>query len=89
LNNSFYLYGKLKVMINYLFIILDRTDSSSSTVHPFKSKMQPLQAFRFAWEGNVDDDLEYFEEEIYPNLKMGDVTVSFDGEEYSYLLIKH
>lgn len=75
-------------MKNYLFIILDRYDSSKSSVHSFKSKMEPLQAFRFAWEGNVEEDLDYFEEEVYPNLKVGNELVSFDGEEYSYLLIK-
>lgn len=75
-------------MKNYLFIILDRYDSSKSSVHTFRSNMQPLQAFRFAWEGNVEEDLDYFEEEVYPNLKVGNELVSFDGEEYSYLLIK-
>ena len=75
-------------MKNYLFIILDRYDSSKSSVHTFRSKMQPLQAFRFAWEGNVEEDLDYFEGEVYPNLKVGNELVSFDGEEYSYLLIK-
>lgn len=76
-------------MTNYLFIILDRYDSSNSTVHSFKSKMQPLQAFRFAWEGNVDEDLEGFEEEVYPNIKVGNGLCSYDSEEYSYLLIKN
>lgn len=75
-------------MKNYLFIILDRYDSSKSSVHSFRSNMQPLQAFRFAWEGNVEEDLDYFEEEVYPNIKVGNELVSFDGEEYSYLLIK-
>ena len=75
-------------MKNYLFIILDRYDSSKSSVHTFRSNMQPLQAFRFAWEGNVEEDLDYFEEEVYPNIKVGNELVSFDGEEYSYLLIK-
>lgn len=75
-------------MKNYLFIILDRYDSSKSSVHSFRSKMEPLQAFRFAWEGNVEEDLDYFEEEVYPNIKVGNELVSFDGEEYSYLLIK-
>ena len=75
-------------MKNYLFIILDRYDSSKSSVHPFRSNMQPLQAFRFAWEGNVEEDLDYFEGEVYPNIKVGNELVSFDGEEYSYLLIK-
>lgn len=75
-------------MKNYLFIILDRYDSSKSSVHTFRSKMEPLQAFRFAWEGNVEEDLDYFEGEVYPNLKVGNELVSFDGEEYSYLLIK-
>lgn len=75
-------------MKNYLFIILDRYDSSKSSVHSFKSKMEPLQVFRFAWEGNVEEDLDYFEEEVYPNIKVGNELVSFDGEEYSYLLIK-
>ena len=75
-------------MINYLFIILDRYDSSKSSVHPFKSKMQPLQAFRFAWEGNVDEDLDAFEEWVYPNLKVGDNLTTFDGEEESYILVK-
>ena len=74
-------------MKNYLFVILDRYNSSKSTVHSFKSKMQPLQAFRFAWEGNVDEDLEEFEEEIYPNIKVGNQVHTFDGEEYSYLLM--
>ena len=50
--------------------------------------MQPLQAFRFAWEGNVDEDLEGFEEEIYPNLKVKGNITSFDGEEESYILVK-
>lgn len=75
-------------MKNYLFIILDRYNSSKSSVHTFRSNMQPLQAFRFAWEGNVEEDLDYFEEEVYPNIKVGNELVSFDGEEYSYLLIK-
>ena len=75
-------------MKNYLFIILDRYDSSKSSVHTFRSNMQPLQAFRFAWEGNVEEDLDYFEEEVYPNIKVGNELISFDGEEYSYLLIK-
>ena len=75
-------------MKNYLFIILDRYDSSKSSVHTFRSNMQPLQAFRFAWEGNVEEDLDYFEGEVYPNIKVGNELVSFDGEEYSYLLIK-
>lgn len=75
-------------MLNYLFVILDRYDSSNSTVHPFKSKMQPLQAFRFGYIGNVEEDDSFFEEEIYPNLKAGDNIISFDGEEYSYILIK-
>ena len=75
-------------MKNYLFIILDRYDSSKSSVHSFRSKMEPLQAFRFAWEGNIEEDLDYFEEEVYPNIKVGNELVSFDGEEYSYLLIK-
>jgi len=75
-------------MKNYLFIILDRYNSSKSSVHSFRSKMEPLQAFRFAWEGNVEEDLDYFEEEVYPNIKVGNELVSFDGEEYSYLLIK-
>ena len=76
-------------MYNYLFIILDRYDSSKSSVHPFKSKMQPLQAFRFGYIGNVEEEDQFFEEEIYPNLKVGDSVVSYDGEEYSYLLIKN
>lgn len=75
-------------MKNYLFIILDRYNSSKSSVHSFRSNMQPLQAFRFAWEGNVEEDLDYFEGEVYPNIKVGNELVSFDGEEYSYLLIK-
>lgn len=75
-------------MKNYLFIILDRYDSSKSSVHTFRSKMEPLQAFRFAWEGNVEEDLDYFEGEVYPNIKVGNELISFDGEEYSYLLIK-
>ena len=75
-------------MINYLFIRLDRYESSNSTTSTFKSKMQPLQAFRFAWEGNVDEDLEGFEEEIYPNLKVKGNITSFDGEEESYILVK-
>ena len=50
--------------------------------------MQPLQAFRFAWEGNVDEDLEGFEEEIYPNLKVNGNLVTFDGDEESYILVK-
>lgn len=75
-------------MKNYLFIILDRYNSSKSSVHTFRSNMQPLQAFRFAWEGNVEEDLDYFEGEVYPNIKVGNELVSFDGEEYSYLLIK-
>lgn len=75
-------------MKNYLFIILDRYNSSKSSVHTFRSNMQPLQAFRFAWEGNVEEDLDYFEEEVYPNIKVGDGVTSYDGEEYSYLLIK-
>lgn len=74
--------------MNYLFIILDRYESSESVTATFKSKMQPLQAFRFAWEGNVDEELEYFEEEIYPKLKVNNNLVTYDGEERSYILVK-
>lgn len=74
--------------MNYLFIILDRYESSESVTATFKSKMQPLQAFRFAWEGNVDEELEYFEEEIYPKLKVNNNLVTYDGEEQSYILVK-
>ena len=74
--------------MNYLFIILDRSESSESVTATFKSKMQPLQAFRFAWEGNVDEELEYFEEEIYPKLKVNNNLVTYDGEERSYILVK-
>lgn len=74
--------------MNYLFIILDRYESSESVTTTFKSKMQPLQAFRFAWEGNVDEELEYFEEEVYPKLKVNNNLVTYDGEERSYILVK-
>ncbi len=49
--------------------------------------MNPLQAFRFAWEGNVDEELEDFEEEVYPKLKVKDKLVTFDSEEQSYILV--
>ena len=74
--------------MSYLFIILDRYESSESVTTTFKSKMQPLQAFRFAWEGNVDEELEYFEEEVYPKLKVSGNLVTFDSEEFSYILVK-
>ena len=75
-------------MKNYLFIILDRYESKDSVTAQFKSKMEPLQAFRFAWAGNVDEDLEGFEEDVYPNLKVGGNLVTFDSEEFSYILVK-
>jgi hypothetical protein len=51
--------------------------------------MEPLQAFRFAYLGNVDEEgEEYFENEIYPNLKVNNSLVTFDGEEVSYILVK-
>ena len=74
--------------MNYLFIILDRYESKDSVTSTFKSKMEPLQAFRFAWEGNVDEELEYFEEEVYPKLKVSGNLVTFDSEEFSYILVK-
>lgn len=74
--------------MDYLFIILDRYESSKSVTATFKSKMQPLQAFRFAWEGNVEEDLDYFEGEVYPKLKVGSNLVTFDSEEFSYILVK-
>lgn len=77
-------------MYNYLFIILDRYDSSKSSVVPFKSKMSPLQAFRFAYLENTDlGEEQYFEEEVYPKIKVGDSVTSYDEEEYSFLLVKH
>ena len=76
-------------MYNYLFVILDRYESSKSSVVTFKSKMQPLQAFRFAYLENTDlGEEQYFEEEVHPNIKVGDSVTSYDEEEYSYLLIK-
>ncbi len=78
-------------MKQYLFIILDRYESSESVTATFKSKMEPLQAFRFAYFGNVgegEDEEEYFENEMYPNLKVKGNITSFDGEEMSYILIK-
>jgi hypothetical protein len=75
--------------MNYLFIILDRYGSSDSVTATFKSNMEPLQAFRFAYLGNVDEEgEEYFENEIYPNLKVNNSLVTFDGEEVSYILVK-
>ena len=77
--------------MNYLFIILDRYESSDSVTATFKSNMKPLQAFRFAYFGNVgegEDEEEYFENEMYPNLKVKGNITSFDGEEMSYILIK-
>ncbi len=65
--------------MKYLFIILDRYEASESVVATFNSKMNPLQAFRFAWEGNVDEELEDFEEEVYPKLKVKDKLVTFDS----------
>jgi hypothetical protein len=73
--------------MKYLFIILDRYEASESVVATFNSKMNPLQAFRFAWEGNVDEELEGFEEEVYPKLKVKDKLVTFDSEEQSYILV--
>jgi hypothetical protein len=73
--------------MKYLFIILDRYEASESVVATFNSKMNPLQAFRFAWEGNVDEELEDFEEEVYPKLKVKDKLVTFDSEEQSYILV--
>ena len=78
-------------MKQYLFIILDRYESSESVTATFKSKMEPLQAFIFAYFGNVgegEDEEEYFENEMYPNLKVKGNITSFDGEEMSYILIK-
>jgi len=75
-------------MKKYLFIILDRYESSDSTTSEFKSKMEPLQAFRFAWEGNVDEGLEGFEDDIYPNLMVRDNLITFDSEEHSYILVQ-
>lgn len=77
--------------MNYLFIILDRYESSDSVTARFKSNMEPLQAFRFAYLNNVgeDEDVEeYFENEIYPNLRVNNNLVTFDGEEMSYILVK-
>lgn len=78
-------------MKQYLFIILDRYESSESVTATFKSKMEPLQAFRFAYFGNVgegEEEEEYFENDMYPNLKVKGNITSFDGEEMSYILIK-
>lgn len=74
-------------MVEYLFIILDRYDSSESKTITFKSKMQPLQAFRFAYLENVEEDDEFFEDEIYPNLRVNENLVAYDLEEQSFLLI--
>lgn len=77
--------------MNYLFIILDRYESSDSVTATFKSNMKPLQAFRFAYFGNVgegEDEEKYFENEIYPNLRVNNNLVTFDGEEQSYILVK-
>jgi len=47
-----------------------------------------LGVFNFsAWEGNVDEELEDFEEEVYPKLKVKDKLVTFDSEEQSYILV--
>lgn len=75
-------------MNNYLFITVDRYDSSNSHTSTFRSKMEPIQAFRFAYMENVSDEEDYYEEEIAMNLKCGDNITSYDGEEYSYMLIK-
>ena len=77
-------------MNNYLFITLDRYDSSSSHTTTFRSKMESIQAFRFAYMENVAEEGEedYYEEEIAMNLKCSDTITSYDGEEVSYLLIK-
>jgi len=81
-------------MNNYLFITLDRYDSSNSQTSTFKSKMEPIQAFRFAYMENIADkklleeEADYYEEEIAINLKCNGNITSFDGEEVSYLLIK-
>lgn len=74
--------------MNYLFIILDRYESSESVTATFKSKMEPLQAFRFAYLGNVSEEDEYFEEEVYPKLKVNGNLVTYDHEEYSLVLVK-
>lgn len=74
--------------MDYLFIILDRYDSSDSHVVTFKSKMQPLQAFRFAYLGNVEEDDQHFEEEVYPKLKVNGNLVTYDQEEFSLVLVK-
>lgn len=77
-------------MNNYLFITLDRYDSSSSQTTTFRSKMEPIQAFRFAYMENIAEDgvADYYEEEIAINLKCNGNITSFDEEEVSYLLIK-
>jgi len=81
-------------MNNYLFITLDRYDSSNSQTSTFKSKMEPLQAFRLAYMENIADKMlpgeeaDYYEEEIAINLKCSDTITSYDGEEVSYILLK-
>jgi len=77
-------------MNNYLFITLDRYDSSNSQTSTFRSNMEPIQAFRFAYMENIAEDgvADYYEEEIAINLKCSDTITSFDEEEVSYILLK-
>ena len=76
-------------MNNYLFIILDRYESSCSKVIPFRSNMKPIQAFRFAYFENVEDNEEFYEDEIAINLCSGKQLTTYDGEHTSYILIQH
>lgn len=81
-------------MNNYLFIILDRYESSFSKTIPFKSEMTPKKAFKFAvlencaeGEGDPESENWYKDEFEYEICQRGNL-VTHDGEEKSYILIK-
>jgi hypothetical protein len=79
-------------MTNYLFLILDRYESSQSKSHPIKSNLKdPKLVFRNCLIDIVAkgaEDAEEITDEIMDEVCQKGNFVTYDGEEQSFLLIK-
>jgi len=79
-------------MTNYLFLILDRYESSFSESHEIKSSLDPKIVFRNCMivivGKNTLEAEEFYNEEIADEVCSRGKFVTYDGEEQSFLLIK-
>ena len=79
-------------MTNYLFLILDRYESSQSKSHPISSNLKsPKLVFRNCLIDIVAkgaEDAEEIADEIMDEVCQKGKLTTYDGEEESFLLIK-